>query len=131
MPKAINWEEKKQSWIAQVKELCATIEKWAKQKRWFVDEQEKVIEEPHLGEYTVPVLYIQTPQGRFFVEPMAREILGAEGRVDITVFPTYVRFLLVRSKNQWVINTDSRVEWPEPWSQEAFYNIVKAMAAAA
>lgn len=96
-----------------------------------MDEQGKPIAEDHIGQYTAPALFIQTPTGKIHVEPIGCNIVGAEGRVDIESFPSLNRLLLVLVNGEWKIKTDSRVDWPEPWSETAFIRLVDALTSAA
>jgi hypothetical protein len=127
----IDWDRKRDDWLAKLRELTDSIKTWAQQRRWFVDEHEKSIEEDHIGRYTVPTLFIQAPNGKIVVEPIGCDIIGAQGRVDIESFPSLNRLLLILVNGQWKIETDSRVHWPEPWSEQAFVKLVDALTSAA
>jgi len=116
-------------WVSLVQDLCGTIESWARERKWFVHREEKTITEEHLGSYAVPVLLIQAGQGRIHVEPIGRNIIGAEGRIDISSFPSLNRMLLIRVNGRWVLRTDSGVDWPDHWSKKAFVNLVRALTA--
>ncbi len=126
-----DWERRRDDWLAKLRDLIDSIKSWAEQRRWLVDEQEKVIEEDHIGRYPVPTLFIQAPGGKILVEPVGCNIIGAQGRVDIESFPSLNRLLLILADGEWKIKTDSRVDWPEPWSEQSFVNLVKALTSAA
>jgi hypothetical protein len=126
-----DWDRKREDWLAKLRDLMNSIRAWAEQRRWFVDEHEKTIEEDHIGQYTVPALFIQAPGGKIHVEPIGCDIIGAQGRVDIESFPSLNRLLLILVNGEWKIKTDSRIEWPEPWSEQAFVNLVNALTSAA
>jgi hypothetical protein len=125
----IDWDARKTAWISQVSELAETIKSWGSEKHWLIDEHSKRLTEEHLGSYSVPELFIKTPQGQIVVEPVGRNIIGAEGRVDISAFPSFNRLLLVSLEGHWVVKTDSRITWPSPWSKQTFYEIVDALVA--
>jgi hypothetical protein len=127
----IDWERKRDDWLVKLRDLMNSIRSWAEQRRWFVDEQEKIVEEDHIGRYTVPTLFIQAPAGKIHVEPIGCNIIGAQGRVDIESFPSLNRLLLILVDGEWKIKTDSRIEWPEPWSEKAFVRLVEALNSAA
>ena len=127
----IDWDRKRDDWLAKVRDLIDSIKAWAEQRRWFVDEHEKVIEEDHIGRYPVPTLFIQAPNGKILVEPIGCNIIGAQGRVDIESFPSLNRLLLILADGEWKIKTDSRVDWPDPWSEKAFVRLVDALTSAA
>jgi hypothetical protein len=127
----VNWERKRDDWLAKLRDLMDSIKSWAEQRRWFVDEQAKTIEEDHIGRYTVPTLFIQAPSGKIHVEPIGCDIIGAQGRVDIEPFPSLNRLLLVLVKGKWKIKTDSGIDWPERWSEQSFVNLVNTLTSAA
>jgi hypothetical protein len=127
----VDWERRRDDWLAKLRELMDSIKTWAEQRHWFVHEQEKIIEEDHLGRYTVPTLFIQAPSGKIHVEPIGCDIIGAQGRVDIESFPSLNRLLLILVNDEWKIKTDSRIDWPEPWSEQSFVNLVHALTSAA
>jgi len=126
-----DWEHRRDDWLAKLRDLIDSIKSWAEQRRWFVDEQEKTIEEDHIGRYTVPTLFIQAPGGKIHVEPIGCDIIGAQGRVDIESFPALNRLLLILVNGEWKIKTDSRIDWPEPWSEQSFVNLVNALTSTA
>jgi len=126
-----DWDRKRDDWLTKLRDLIDSIKSWADQRRWLVDENEKTIDEDHVGRYPVPTLFIQAPSGKIVVEPIGCNIIGAQGRVDIESFPSLNRLLLVLINGEWKIKTDSRIEWPEPWSEQAFVNLVNALTSAA
>jgi len=126
-----DWERKRDDWLAKLRDLIDSIKSWAEQRRWLVDEHEKTIDEDHIGSYPAPTLFIQAPSGKIVVEPIGCNIIGAEGRVDIESFPSLNRLLLILVNGQWTIETDSRIHWPEPWSENVFVKLVDALTSAA
>ncbi len=129
--KQVDWERKRDDWLAMLRDLIDSMKSWAHQRRWLVDEHEKIIEEDRLGKYPVPTLFIQAPSGKIVVEPIGCDIIGAQGRVDIESFPSLNRMLLILVNGEWKIKTDSRIDWPEPWSEQSFVNLVRALTSAA
>lgn len=130
MTTATTEDTEREAWVHLVRDLCDEIRSWCEDEGWFVDSHERRIREERFGEYSAPELFIKAPGGRLTVEPIARFIVGAEGRVDICAFPSYVRMLLIRIDGKWEVRTDSRVPWPETWGREAFLGIVRALVAA-
>lgn len=120
-------KKEREDWLALVRKLCDEIKCWAEEEHWFVHEDHKTIREAKIGEYEVPVLLIQGGPGRVTVDPIGCEIVGADGRVDIEAFPTFDRMVLIRAKGKWVLKTDSCVDWPVPWSKDAFLGSVRAL----
>jgi hypothetical protein len=128
----VNEEKKKGEWVEDVRQLIASIKKWAERRRWLVDVHEKKVREEPYGSYVVPELFIRTPQlQKLVIDPVGLGVIGADGRVDIEAFPSLHRFVLVRQDRQWTLLTDSMVEWPEKWGEPAFLGIVEALGKAA
>lgn len=121
---------RREEWLSAVRELTEQIKIWCAREGWLVDEHPRRIEEESLGSYEASELFVKAPGGRVTVEPVAGDIVGADGRVDICAFPSFARMLLIRRDGRWIVHTDSRVEWPEPWGRDAFLGIVRALVAA-
>jgi hypothetical protein len=128
MPKKIDWNKKLEDWRELVESLMADITKWAQQQGWQVHRDEKLITEENLGEYSVPDLVIRLPEGRISVDVAGRNTIGADGRVDISAFPSLNRMLLVRVGDKWKIKTDSHVSWPREWGKKAFIELARLLA---
>lgn len=131
MPKKIDWEAKRMAWERAVAGLCDEVEGWARQQGWDVARQTKSLQEEYLGSYTLPFLSIGSPEVTIHVDPVGRNIIGAEGRVDILSFPSLNRMLLIRLGDRWRLKTDARIDWPNPWNKETFFELVHALASAA
>jgi hypothetical protein len=94
-------------WRSAVADLIAKIEGWladAKSENLVVMTRELAwLHEAQLGQYQVTLLTVQLPgQQVLTVRPVARFVLGAEGRVDVTVGPRSA--MLVRDKGgRWLL----------------------------
>ena len=121
----LNSNSIRDEWLALLAQLRDTITQWVQEDKWLVDEQQKTITEDKLGTYTTCELHVRSPQGNLIVEPVARFVAGAEGRVDISAFPTLHRFLLIRKDGRWQLRTDSGVPWPKEWSRDTFLELAK------
>ncbi|HVA49177.1 MAG TPA: hypothetical protein VNH11_22630 [Pirellulales bacterium] len=64
---------------------------------------------------------------RLIVEPIARYVVGAEGRVDLAVFPSYHSVAIVRRDNDWQLLPDGAGR-ARPWSEDAFVKAVASLA---
>lgn len=120
----------KNAWVQAVNALAETVEHWASsQPGWSVERQFKEVLEPPLGAYTVPILNIDTPKGRVVLEPMGRNTLRGEGRVELSAYPSAYRVHLLGRQNgsEWVIRTDSGLSWPFPWGEETFLALVNGL----
>ena len=103
------------------------LKHWSDGRGWLSEINEKTISEERIGTYTVHGMVIKTPQGAISIDPVGRDIIGAEGRVDITAFPSFDRMLLVKINSEWVVKTDAKIRWPNPWGKSTFYEIVDAL----
>src|SRR5262245_60987596 len=103
-------------WLQVVAALARDVRGWAEKKGWTVTEEPREINEERLGIYQAPALQIDTPNGQVILEPIARDVAGADGRVDLYAWPTHFRVkLLRRADGIWYVRTDSGINWPHPW----------------
>lgn len=123
--------DEREVWLSLVDKLLSQIEKWAGQRDWQIRREEKTITEELIGTYSVPVLQIKLPAGVLYVEPMARYVIGAGGRVDLYSWPTLQRLLLIRRDDAWTLKTDSLIDWPQTWTRKTFYDVAKNLTEAA
>lgn len=80
--------------------LADDVQTWADQEAsargWRVEREEKELAEEVVGwAYRVPVVTIHAPQGRLILEPVARGMVGAQGRVDLYAWPSLFRVMLL------------------------------------
>ena len=72
-------------------------------------------------------------QGRLILEPIARGVLEAQGRVDLYAWPSLFRVMLLHKplgKDRglaWGMRTESGIDWPQPWGRETFFTLAKGM----
>jgi hypothetical protein len=111
--------------------LIDDVEAWATARQWAVHRDQKRIHESRLGTYAAPVLSILAPAGRVQVDPVARDIIGADGRVDLIAWPSLTRMVLLRMGDKWVLKTDTGARWPQRWGPHTFERIVNLLNAAA
>ena len=111
----------REEWLQAINHVIAQVRGWAESRGWTTEIEQREVTEERLGTYTVPVLGIDTPQGKLVLEPIGREIIGAEGRLDLYAWPSLFRVMLLRrSDMSWIIRTDSGINWPHPWNQQTF-----------
>jgi hypothetical protein len=119
-----------EDWQVLLEQIQHDITEWCQECGWAVERSPKQMNEEMLPSvYTVEVLTIHHTLGRLIFEPYARVVVGVAGRVDFYAYPTLNRVkVLYDGKNQeWFVRTDSGVDWPEPWSKQAFYNLCEAL----
>jgi hypothetical protein len=122
-------QNQREQWLDRVSRLVDQIEAWAEARGWSTHRDVKAIEERDLGRYTVPTLRVRTPQGEVHVNPIARRIMGADGRVDIEAWPSLNRVKLVPVVDGWRIITDSNVLLTTPWVAESFATLAEELTA--
>jgi hypothetical protein len=121
----------REEWLGAVDALGKQVRGWAEQQGWSVDQSEEEVTEEELGTYRVPIWQIHTPRGTALLRPVGREILGARGRVDLSAWPTLYRVMLLQKPDQnWVIRTESGLNWPHPWKQETFVEVTEGLLGA-
>ena len=113
-------EKERTQWLAVLEQLANQVEDWASKRKWPVNRESKQINETRLGTYAAPVLSILTPSGTIQLDPVARYVAKADGRVDLLAWPSLTRMLLIRINNRWKIKTDSGIDWPEGWTERTF-----------
>jgi hypothetical protein len=115
-------------WLKVVDALAHQVRGWAAKKGWSVTDEQREVNEERLGVYQVPVLQIDTPRGQVILEPIARDVAGADGRVDLYAWPTHFRVKLLRSGDEsWYVRTDSGINWPHPWREETFVELAEGL----
>ena len=58
-------EKERKAWLASVERLADQVESWAKDRHWAVHRENKEVQEPALGVYTVPVIRFLPQPARF------------------------------------------------------------------
>ena len=125
--------ETRTAWVSNVMDLGNEVKSWASARGWAVAQADEELSESVVGgAYTVPRLKIDAPEGRLILEPVARGVVGAEGRVDLYAWPSHYRVMLLRrSGGDWVIRTESGLDWPQPWNRETFLTVAQGLLNAA
>ena len=116
-------------WVARVNALVNGVEEWACAQDWAVARSGNEIHERSSGEYTVPLLRVRLAEGEIHVFSVGRDVMGAEGRVDIEAFLALSRVRLVYRDRQWQIITDSNVPLRQPWNAETFAQLARDLVA--
>jgi len=125
--------EERQRWVQTVRSFCDQVTQWSAAQGWPVATSELELTEETLGTYSVPELNIQTQHGAVVVEPVARVVMGAVGRIDLFAYPTLFRVMLLRSTQdgRWLIRTDSGIFLRQPWTEKTFRDLVADLTGAA
>jgi hypothetical protein len=116
--------------VVRLGRLADEVSQWAEQEQWSVLRGEKKIQERRVGAYVAPTVRIRTPGGEVHVAPIALDVMGADGRVEIEAWPSLNRVRLVPAGESWEIITDSNVRLRKPWNQQTFIELVGDLVAA-
>src|SRR5437870_6339177 len=91
-------------WLEAQEKMLEEATAAAKAKGWYVEKDEKQIEESLLGTYKAPRLLIRTWEKEVMLSPVARFGSERQGVVDLKVSPTYERAYSVTFKDgRWLI----------------------------
>ena len=120
-------------WIKDVNDLADDVQAWAGEQGWSVVRGDTQLSEAVAGgAYQVPRLTVDAPEGRLLLEPVARGVVGAAGRVDLYAWPSHYRVMLLRQAGGgWVVRTESGLDWPQPWGRETFLTVARGLLNAA
>ena len=118
------------NWERQLHRLAEDVSTWSKAHGWAVERFANAVSEEDLGTYASPTLHIHTGAGTLVLEPVAKNIVAGDGRVDLYSLKTFRRLLLIERGGRWQLYTEDRVRWPEPWSEAAFVKVAESLTAA-
>jgi hypothetical protein len=124
---AKNNKSSRAEWIAELSAVVGEMASWAREAGWLVHERTVPIDEESMGKYKAPGLQIKTPIDHFFVEPLGRDICGAEGRIDLYAWPSMYRAVLIRRGGKWLVRDDNYKAWPTRWSRKTFLDIAQTL----
>ena len=127
-------QEAIQEWKAAVHTLFQEVQQWAAEERpdWQIESSSADVIEASSGSYVIPVLEISNLTGRLILEPVGRDVIGAKGRIDLYAWPSLYRVMLLRSfvGDEWVIRTESGIDWPQFWGKTSFLTIADQLMSA-
>ena len=115
-------------WRNAVDALVDRVRGWSAERGWTATVSDREVTEEGLGIYQVPAVEIATPQGHLLLEPIARYVGGADCRVDLSVYPSLYRVMLLRRSDQsWVVHTESGIDWPFQWGKDTFLDLANRL----
>lgn len=127
---AENWEATLDEWLSDVNSMVDQAAKWAAARGWSTKVDKKTITEEVIGTYEAPRLLIHAPEARFLLDPIAKCVVGAAGRIDFCVIPSYDAVPLVKLAGGWRFLSDGSNQREVDWSDESFGRICAALSAA-
>ena len=124
-----NWEQVRDEWLAAIEKLMQDAEEWSRKQDWATRRDPKKIKERGLGEYIVPRLLIHSIDGRLLLDPMAGEVIGAKGRVELCVMPSYDSVVIARLDDGWKMLPQTGDGDLIPLTEETFVSTVRRLLA--
>ena len=119
-------ESIRKRWLKWIEGVLNDVTKWSDDEGWSIARGQKAIEEESLGTYSAPTVRIRMPGGdEIHVEPVAWELIGAHGRINIEAWPALNRVRLMRRGNDWQIITDSNVPIRQKWNRNTFVQLAR------
>ena len=119
-------------WQGALDRLFLDIEKWAQELNWAVRRDPKRVAESFLGEYEAPRLLVHTTDNkRYFLDPVARLVVGGTGRVEMCLMPSYDSAAVVRIVGTWYVLPERAGERRRRWSRQTFLDVASRLASAA
>ncbi len=77
-------------WTQRVNELVAQVETWLQpREEWVTKRYPKRMRDEDRKVFEVPALFLQKGPSRLLLDPIAYDVPGSEGAVDIYLMPTY------------------------------------------
>ena len=133
-------EAVKAEWVGRLEALVGAVKTWAEASGWRTRRIAKTVTERRLGAYPVPVLLMEKDAVEVVLNPVARQIPGAAGAVDLYLAPAYDDIAsLYFEDDRWVVHyapppdpREPRSELeirPMPLSEETIRSILDGMAA--
>jgi hypothetical protein len=124
---------------SRVNALATQVRGWVEPHEWVTKTYPKKLRDVDQQVYEVPALFIQKGPIRVLLDPVAYDVPGAEGVVDLYLMPTYDDMAsLYFEKGMWMIHyaptdpkeTHSAIE-PEalPLSEETINQVLDSIAA--
>jgi hypothetical protein len=123
-----NWEQVRDDWVNEVQRIIHEAEVWSQRRGWATLRDERNLTEDRIGPYRVPVLLIHTTKGRLLLTPEARYVVGANGLIDLNVYPSFDTLIsLVKRDDGWRFQAHDSEEIGDSWSEESFVKTVNQL----
>jgi len=120
-------EEIRRQWLTAIDDLLQDARRWAEAQGWSVSLEEKAVEEKQLGQYRTRVMTVHTQEGNLVLEPIAWSHYTAQGRVDMYAWATRNTVYLLRQGREWIVRTESHIDWPMAWSEATFVDLTRRL----
>ncbi len=98
-------EAMKAEWLGRLDALVGDVKTWAEESGWRTRRIGKTVNERRLGTYKVPVLLMEKDTVEAVLNPVARDMPGAAGAVDLYLAPAYDDIAsLYFEDGRWVVH---------------------------
>lgn len=102
--------EQRSQFTNRVEHLVKQVREWVEPHEWVTKPYTKKMRGEGNQVFEIPALYLQKGPTRVLLDPVAYDVPGSEGVVDLYLMPTYDDLAsLYFVKNEWKIHYD-----PEP-----------------
>jgi hypothetical protein len=130
--------DQREQFQKRVETLVAQVESWAEPHEWVTKRYPKKMREESGLVYEAPALFLQKGPTRLLLDPVAYDVPGADGVVDLYLMPTYddmanlyfangawtIHYFPSDPESGHVIKTD-----PLPLSEQAIIQTLDSIAA--
>ena len=121
----------------RVDALVEQVRAWAESHEWVTKEYPKKLRDAEQHVYEVPSLFLQKGPTRVLLDPVAYDVPGADGVVDLYLMPTYDDMASLYLENgQWTMHYDFGAETPSaddtearPLSEQSLIQVLDSIAA--
>lgn len=115
-------------WQALLGRLADDIQTWASADGWAVKRKQITLNlDSQWGPYDAPSLQLRKGKRKLTIEPIAQNVVGADGLVEIRGRYAFRKLLLARKGSSWKIFTEDRIPWPESWGETGFVHLAEAL----
>jgi hypothetical protein len=116
-------------WLDAQEKMLEEATAAANAKGWYVEKDEKQIEESLLGTYKAPRLLIRTWEKEMMLSPIARFCAGRQGVVDLRVSPRYETAYFVTFKDgRWQIVSSRGNLHKRPFTKDTFASTITKLS---
>src|SRR5262245_42152624 len=117
----------------RVEALVKQVRQWVEPHEWVTKEYPKKMRDSDRQVYSAPALFLQKGPTRLLLDPVAYDVPGAEGVVDLYLMPTYDDMAsLYFEEGGWMIHYSLEAE-PKPQalplSEERIFQVLESIAA--
>ncbi len=97
--------EKRDQFLERVTALVAQVREWAEPHEWVTKTYPKRMRDVNRQVFEIPALFLQKGPTRVLLDPLAYDVSGCEGVVDLYLMPTYDDLArLVFKGGEWIIH---------------------------